>query len=162
MLKSTSAEVVVVPSTNVTVPVSVMVLPLLFVLVAVGVTEIDAMPKSARENNSPSSVWPSPSRSFHNSNELNPASCASTTPSPFESYSASAAYPDWFSEPNSSVISSILPLPLLSTASRASSAATQPVCSANPSPSISKNAAEPSSDVSSIPSPSKSITSGSI
>jgi len=136
--------------------------PLTFRVDEVGFTLIEVMPASLSVWSSPASVTPSPSRSRQTRSWLKFVSWALTTPLPLVSKTASSSYPVSVAEPNSSEISSIWPLPLRSIASRPSSGATHAVRSVKPSPSRSKRALEPPRPVSSRPSPSRSMTSGSM
>ena len=120
------------------------------------------MPTWFRLINSPGSDSPSPSTSRQIRSSANRASWLVIWLSLLLSSFRSSSYPDVVGDPKSSVIPSIRPLPSRSRASSPSLGLTQPVRSRNPSLSRSKNADDLFNAVSSIPSPSRSITSGSI
>lgn len=97
-----------------------------------------SMSSEPRVSSSPPCVTASPFASCQILRSSQPVSFASMRRSPLLSSSARRAKPSIVGLPNSSVTSSMVPFALRSRTSRPSSAETQAVCSANPSPSISK------------------------
>ena len=123
---------------------------------------MEVIPRSVRLESSPASVTPLPFTSRQTFKSEKFVSVASTMPSRLVSYVASSVKPLVVAEPNISVISSISPLALLSTTRNPSLPFTHPVRSAKPSPSISKSGDTLVWPRSSMPSPSRSSTSGSL